>query len=65
MPKIRKYDKLKINHTKYGIGVLNGVNINLRHTIIGMNFIEGDDNVFRMFTISTFNFYKMLITKTI
>jgi len=65
MSKLRKFDGTKVNHSKHGEGTLYGVDINLRRTRIGVNFEEGADTVFRMFTISTINFYKMLLTKKI
>jgi hypothetical protein len=65
MSKLRKFDGIQVNHNKHGEGTLNGVNISLRHTHIGVNFLEGDDTVFRLFTIKTINFYKMLLTKNI
>jgi hypothetical protein len=57
----RKYDKRKVIHTKYGEGEINGVDLSLRHSRVGVNFKEGEDIVFRMFTLPTFNLFIMLI----
>lgn len=61
----RKYDGRRVIHSKYGEGVINGVNIMFGKTSIGVDFKEEDDTVFRMFTLKTLDFFIMIITNNL